>query len=138
MAFLYKRATIEELELLTETRIEVLRAANQLSENVDMTEVREQSYRYYKEALCDGTHIAYLIFEEEDFAGAGGISFFQVMPTYHNSTGRKAYIMNMYTKPKYRRQGIAYKTLDLLVKEARSRGITAISLEATDYGPAFV
>lgn len=138
MAFLYKRATIEELELLTETRIEVLRAANQLSENVDMTEVREQSYRYYKEALCDGTHIAYLIFEEEDFAGAGGISFFQVMPTYHNPTGRKAYIMNMYTKPKYRRQGIAYKTLDLLVKEARSRGITAISLEATDYGPAFV
>ena len=77
MAFLYKRATIEELELLTETRIEVLRAANQLSENVDMTEVREQSYRYYKEALCDGTHIAYLIFEEEDFAGAGGISFFR-------------------------------------------------------------
>lgn len=134
MAFLYKRATIEELELLTETRIEVLRAANQLSENVDMTEVKEQSYRYYKEALCDGTHIAYLIFEEEDFAGAGGISFFQVMPTYHNPTGRKAYIMNMYTKPKYRRQGIAYKTLDLLVKEARSRGITAISLEATDMG----
>lgn len=134
MAFLYKRATIEELELLTETRIEVLRAANQLPEDVDMTEVREQSYRYYKKALCDGTHIAYLIFKGEDFAGAGGVSFFRVMPTYHNPTGRKAYIMNMYTKPKYRRQGIAYKTLDLLVKEAKSRGITAISLEATDMG----
>ena len=134
MAFLYKRATIEELELLTETRIEVLRAANQLSEDEDMTEVREQSYRYYKKALDDGTHIAYLIFAGEDFAGAGGVSFFQVMPTYHNPTGRKAYIMNMYTKPEYRRQGIAYKTLDLLVKEAKSRGITAISLEATDMG----
>ena len=42
--------------------------------------------------------------------------------------------MNIYTKPKYRRQGIAYKTLDLLVKAAKSRGITAISLEATDMG----
>ena len=30
--------------------------------------------------------------------------------------------------------GIAYKTLDLLVKAAKSRGITAISLEATDMG----
>ena len=29
--------------------------------------------------------------------------------------------MNMYTKPKYRRQGIAYKTLDLLVKAAKKR-----------------
>ena len=42
--------------------------------------------------------------------------------------------MNMYTAPAYRRQGIAYKTLDLLVKNAKSRGITAISLEATDMG----
>ena len=42
--------------------------------------------------------------------------------------------MNMYTAPEYRRRGIAYKTLDLLVKEARSKGITAISLEATDMG----
>ena len=51
MTFLYKRATIKDLDLLTETRIEVLRAANQLSEDADMTEVREQSYRYYKKAL---------------------------------------------------------------------------------------
>ena len=134
MAFLYKRATIEDLDILTETRIEILRAANQLSQDVDMTEVEEQSYEYYKRALYDGIHTAYLVFEENDFVGAGGISFFQVMPTYHNPTGRKAYIMNMYTRPEYRRKGIAYKTLDLLVKEAKDRGITAISLEATAMG----
>ncbi len=42
--------------------------------------------------------------------------------------------MNMYTKPDYRRQGIAFKTLDLLVADAREKGITAILLEATDMG----
>ena len=42
--------------------------------------------------------------------------------------------MNMYTKPKYRRKGIATKTLDLLVKDAKQRGITAILLEATAMG----
>lgn len=66
------------------------------------------------------------------FVGAGGISYFRVMPTYHNPTGKKAYIMNMYTKPDYRRRGIAFKTLDLLVEDAKSKGINAISLEATD------
>ncbi|MBQ8038388.1 MAG: GNAT family N-acetyltransferase, partial [Lachnospiraceae bacterium] len=60
--------------------------------------------------------------------------YFQVMPTYHNPTGKKAYIMNMYTNPDYRRQGIAYKTLELLVADAKERGIAAISLEATDMG----
>ncbi len=42
--------------------------------------------------------------------------------------------MNMYTNPLYRRKGIAYKTLKLLVADAKERGVTAISLEATDMG----
>ena len=42
--------------------------------------------------------------------------------------------MNMYTNPSYRRQGIAYKTLDMLVKDAKSMGITDVSLEATAMG----
>ena len=42
--------------------------------------------------------------------------------------------MNMYTHPRYRRKGIAFKMLDLLVNDARDRGITHISLEATDMG----
>ena len=42
--------------------------------------------------------------------------------------------MNMYTAPEYRRQGVAYKTLLLLVGEAKKRGIKNISLEATEAG----
>lgn len=42
--------------------------------------------------------------------------------------------MNMYTAPEYRRQGIAFHTLDLLVKAAKERGISQIALEATDMG----
>ena len=80
------------------------------------------------------SHLAYLIYDEETVVGTGGVSYFQVMPIYHNPMGKKAYIMNMYTNPSYRRQGIAFKTLDLLVADARERGITAISLEATEMG----
>lgn len=130
----YKKATIDDLEMLVETRISVLRAANKLSDQVDMAEVKKQSYEYYQKALSDNTHIAYLVFDGEIWIGAGGVSFFRVMPTYHNPTGKKAYIMNMYTKPEYRRKGIAYKTLDLLVAESKRNGISEILLEATDMG----
>lgn len=134
MGLLYKRATPEDIDILTTTRIQVLRAANRLSEDTDMSEVERQSYNYYQKALSDGTHIAYLVFDKDRFVGAGGVSFFQVMPTYHNPSGNKAYIMNMYTNPEYRRRGIAYKMLDMLIRDTKSRGITAISLEATDMG----
>ena len=134
MNLIYKRAELEDIDIFTKTRIEVLRAANQLSDDTDMSEVERESYNYYQKALCDGSHIAYLVFDEERFVGAGGVSFFQVMPTYHNPSGNKAYIMNMYTNPEYRRKGIAIKTLDMLIKDAKNKGVTSISLEATDMG----
>ena len=134
MELTWHPASIEDLELLADTRVEVLRAANELDDSADLHEVRAQSYDYYKEALANGSHAAYLVFDGDRFVGAGGVSFFRVMPTCHNPTGRKAYIMNLYTHPDYRRQGIAYRTLALLVLAAKAKGITAISLEATDMG----
>ena len=132
--FEYKRATMEDIEELVRTRIIVLRAANKLSDDEDMSVVEEESYAYYRRALETGEHIAYLVYDNGKFIGAGGVSFYQVMPTYHNPTGKKAYIMNMYTASEYRRRGIAFHTLDLLVKDARKQGISQITLEATEMG----
>ena len=101
----YRAAGPADLDLLTETRIQVLRAAN-------LTFVALMSREYYEKALADGSHRAYLVFDGSAFVGAGGISYYRVMPTVHNLTGWKAYIMNMYTDPKYRRRGIATKTLE--------------------------
>ncbi len=134
MELIYRKATLDDLDLLTETRIIVLRAANRLGEEADLSEVEEQSRRYYREALAEDSHAAYLVFDGDSFVGAGGVSFFRVMPTVCNPTGRKAYIMNMYTAPEYRRRGIAFRTLSLLVAETRSRGIGSVSLEATEAG----
>ncbi|WP_373722471.1 GNAT family N-acetyltransferase [Bacteroides heparinolyticus] len=130
----YKKASIADIDELVRTRIIVLRAANKLSNDVDMSLVEKESYEYYKSALEIGEHIAYLVYDNETFIGAGGVSFYQVMPTYHNPTGKKAYIMNMYTAPTYRRQGIAFHTLDLLVKVIRKQGVSQITLEATEVG----
>ena len=130
----YKKATIKDIDELVRTRIIVLRAANKLSDDVDMSFVEKESYEYYKRALETGEHIAYLVYDNGTFIGAGGVSFYQVMPTYHNPSGKKAYIMNMYTAPEYRRQGIAIYTLDLLVNDVREQGVLQIALEATEMG----
>jgi GNAT superfamily N-acetyltransferase len=130
----FRFATEEDIDLLTTSRVEVLKAANKLDDDVDMTGVETTSREYYKKALADGSHRAVLVMDGDKFIGAGGVSFYQVMPTYHNTSGKKAYIMNMYTNPNYRRKGIAYKTLDMLVEAAKDRGIKQISLEATEMG----
>lgn len=130
----YRKATIDDLDLLTKTRIEVLRAANNLDNLIDMSRVERESRVYYENAIANNFHTAYLVFDGVDFVGTGGISYYTVMPTFHNPTGKKAYIMNMYTAPEYRRQGIAIHALDLLVKNAKKQGVSQIALEATAMG----
>lgn len=134
MDLIYRQAGPEDLDLLVRTRVEVLRAANGLDGAADLSEVEARSRDYYREALASGAHVAYLVFDGGELAGAGGISFYRLLPTYHNPTGENGYIMNMYTRPAYRRRGIAYRTLDLLVSAARARGVSRIALEATQMG----
>ena len=134
MNLTFRKADAADLELLVKNRIEVLRAANGLSGDTDMSLVEQESRDYYRHAFEHGGHVALLVYDGDSFAGCGGVSFYRVMPTYHNPTGRCAYIMNMYTDPEYRRLGIAYKTLDMLIRDTKSKGITAISLEATEMG----
>lgn len=130
----YRQAAPGDLELLIEIRLTVLRAANQLEENEDLSHLREPTRVYYEKALKSGDHVAYLAFDGGRFVGAGGISFYRVLPTCSNPSGQKGYIMNMYTAPSHRRRGIASHTLRLLTDAALRRGIAEISLEATPAG----
>ena len=133
-SLLYRRAGSHDRELLTRLRLKVLRAANGLEEDVDLSRTELESRRYYETCFLEDSHAAWLVFDGEEVVGTGAVSFYQVMPTYHNPSGKKAYIMNMYTRPDYRRRGIAYRVLELLTAEAEMRQIDAVTLEATAAG----
>ena len=127
----YHKGTEQEVELLVSTRMEAMAAMH----GVEMTAKLEQEIRaYYARALSDGSHVAWLVWDGDVFAGCGGITFYQDMPTRANPTGRMANIMNIYTVPAYRRRGVALRMVDLLVREARERGVKAVTLDATDAG----
>lgn len=56
------------------------------------------------------------------------------IPTPGHPTGKRAHLMNVYTAPGYRRRGLAKRLLTLLHREAEGRGVTEITLDATDEG----
>ena len=134
MSLTFQKAQLSDLDLLVQTRLTVLRAANKLPSDTPLPQVEAQSRAYYTDALADGSHTAYLVFDGDRWIGAGGISYFRVMPTVDNPTGRKGYYMNLYVAPEYRRQGICTKLLDLLTADAHARGATFLTLEATAMG----
>lgn len=60
----------------------------------------------------------------------------RIMPTFDHPTGNRAHLMNVYTNIQYRRQGIARHMVDMLIEEAKEKGVTEISLDATVSGRA--
>ena len=63
MDLIYQKAGIADLDILTDLRAEVLRAANGLPSSTDMSEIKRQTRRYYQRALLDDSHAAYLVWD---------------------------------------------------------------------------
>ena len=62
------------------------------------------------------------------------MSYIRIMPTFLHPTGKRAHLMNVYTRREYRRLGIARKMVELLIRETWKKGVTEISLDATESG----
>ncbi len=134
MELLYRRGNLEDLELLVQLRGEAIRDMNRLDETADLSPLEQNSRSYYQQAIADGSYITYLAMDGERAAGVGGVCLFQVSPSSANLTGRTAFLINIYTRPAYRRQGIGMEILDRLVQAAREAGAGLVTLEATAAG----
>lgn len=132
MELTWHRARTEDIKLLTKIRIDILRAEQNKEPSADMSDVLVQTYEYYKEVLQNDRITSYLIFAGDEVVGTGDLCITRVLPTPENPTGYQAQIMNVYTHPEYRRQGIAYRTVALLLAEAERRGVSAITLDPTE------
>ena len=103
--FQYRLATVEDVPLLVRFRMDLLRSAVNERDEEKWHYVKEQTSLYYGEAIPAGTHIAYIASFGDRYIGTGGVCFYQVVPTYYKPTGKKAYIINMFTDPEFRRRG---------------------------------
>ncbi len=127
----YKIATNEDIEVLMEIRLEMLRQVNNMSEADEFPgKLVSESRRYFLE----GDQTTVLAFDGERAVGCASISYIEVMPTFSHPTGRRAHLMNVYTNRDYRRQGVSRHMVTMLIDEARQKKVTEISLDATEMG----
>lgn len=113
-------------------REEVLREVCGLGEKYAFPEdFRRATEAYFRRA--DQTTL--LMLDEADRAIAcATLCYTELLPTFDHPTGRRAHLMNVYTAPSRRRQGISRRLVERLMQEAEARGVTEISLDATAAG----
>ena len=127
----YKIATNESIELLMSSRLEMLRIVNNLSDDYVFPDLIVNESRDY---FLSGDQTTVLALDGDNVVGCASMSYMRIMPTFSHPTGKRAHLMNVYTRNEYRRQGIARKMVQMLIDDAWNRGATEISLDATTMG----
>ena len=124
------KATSSDLDMVMSSRIEMLKDVNGLSEDTEFDiKFIDITREYFRNS--DQTTVLAV---DNDVIGCSTICYINVMPTFDHPSGKRAHIMNVYTRNNYRRQGIAYQMVSFLIEEAKQNGVTEISLYATELG----
>lgn len=125
-----EKAGKDRLADILKIRREMLAVVN----NVPESGISDKIMRISEEYFSSDEHTTALAYCDGKLAGCASICWLNVMPTYSHPTGKRAHIMNVYTRNEYRRMGAARKMVEFLISEARARGVTHISLDATEMG----
>ena len=135
-AFQIRVATRSDLETLLEFRMGMIGdifAAGEGEPPWDHRAVRQANERWL-EAHMDGDFVAWLAEIDGMPAGTAAILWYPHPPGPRSLSGLEAYILNVYTKPEFRRRGIARALMARVIAEARAVGIGRIWLRASREG----
>lgn len=127
----YKITTPSDIELLMESRLTMLREVNSLLPDYQFS---DEFVDFSREYFLNGDQTTVLAFDGDIVVGCASISYITIMPTFSHPSGKRAHLMNVYTAPSIRGQGVAKKMVTMLIDEAWAKGATEISLDATTMG----
>lgn len=129
----FRKATIDDIELLIKLRIDYLIADKGSLNDGDKNIICKQLKVYFEKninnnlivvlAEVDGVYIAtaFLVIDERP-----------ANPSF--ITGKVGTILNVLTYRKFRKKGIAAKLLGMLIEEAKENNVSYIELSATKDG----
>ena len=127
----YRIATEKDIDLLLKSRLDTLRDVNGLDADYRFSEDFEEASRRY---FLEGDQETVLAAEGGRVYGCASMCYISLMPTFSHPAGKRAHLMNVWTDPSRRREGIAARMVSLLIEAAWNRGVTEISLDATEAG----
>ncbi len=130
----YFQATESDVQTMADSRIEFLVDFLGEQTTADSILLKQKLEKYFSHAIKHHEYICWIAKIENNLAGIGGMVI-RVQPgNFKNPSGKSGYIMNRYTIPAYRRQGICKALLEKLMKTGREMGITLFELHATKEG----
>lgn len=131
-------ATVDDIEALVALRVAMMTEIDphdgEGAESPALKALADANRAFMRNAIPAGDFVAYVAEGEDGIVATSGLTMYRTAPHAGNLGGVNAYILNMYTVPQWRGQGLASALLKRLVEHARACGATRVSLRATEAG----
>ena len=133
MFMIFDKATKKDIDALTELRISYLQEDLGVisDENLELMQATLPSY-YEKHLNKD--LIVYVTRDEMDIVSCAFLLIVEKPMSPSFITGKTGTVLNVYTKPDYRKKGYAKKLITTMLEDAKAEGLSIIELKATEDG----
>ena len=123
-------ATVDDIVDLVRMRRRMFKSMGFDQPALDASEVSWKDY--FREVISNRSFYGWMaIMEKGEAVSCGGVVIDQHPPGPSNLSGRIGYVMNLFTDPAYRRQGLASCILSIMIEWICLQGIIVSALHVT-------
>lgn len=129
----FEKAGISDSASLVKLRVSYLAEDYKDMSELQIIQISEKLPDYYYNHLNKDLFV-YVCREKEEIISCCFLYITEKPPNPAFINGRTGTVLNVYTKPAYRKRGIAGRLIKLLLSDSEKMGLDFVELKATDAG----
>ena len=130
----YRKMDINDLDLFVKLRLDFLL---EVIENIDdktIEEIKNALNKYFIEQIPKNKFIGIICEYNEKTISTAFMAINEKPANPNFVNGKIGTILNVYTYPEYRKNGISTKIMEIIIEEAKNQNISEIDLLAREIG----
>lgn len=114
-------------------RMTLFSELGEVSETEDTTQLRLATTQYFLSNIEENL-LCWAVEVDDKIVSIASLNLFTRIPYLDNLSGREGYILNIYTRPNYRKRGLAGKLVNIIIDYAKENEIKRLWLNSSEQG----
>ena len=129
-----RAATLKDAAMISHHRAAMFRDMGELEE-ADVATLEAETQAYLTELIPTNKYFGWVVEFYGQVVAGGGLIVRRLLPRPESlQGGAEAYLLNVYTEPEHRRQGLGRALMEEMLVWCRENHIARITLHASDEG----
>jgi len=130
----YRKMGENDLDIFIKLRLDFLYETNKELTEKNKVLIIDSLKKYYIKYLLNNEFIGIICEYNNTVISAAFLAINEKPANYYFINGKVGTLLNVYTYPEYRKNGISTKILEIIIKEAKEQNVSEIELTATKDG----